>query len=228
MKTILITGASDGIGKQLALQLQSDDVQLILCGRSQEKLENVLQQLKCPAFGYAFDMCDLEARTHFLNEIRQNHQKIDVFLNNAGANTARGTIATIDLNDFNYMMELNCSAPLQLIQGIYPLMKQHNEGHIINVLSTCCRFINENIGAYTASKMAMEAVSKTLTKEALQDNIRVTSFYPGGVDTHFRSQSRPDYLTVEDVATLLHQLINTPKAAHIQEFVVRPQVERNF
>ncbi len=228
-KTILITGATDGLGKSLALACAKEQYQLAICGRSKEKMEQLKKELG-PASYYSecFDITDKEAFALFIEKVIAQFDFIDVLINNAGANIQKARVADMDEDDLIGMFQLNCLSHFRAIKAIYPYMKERGTGHIINILSSCCLYNNETMAGYTASKQAMNAISQTLTKEALEDNIRVTSFYPGGIDTNFRSIDRPDYLDSNDVATILLQLLSLPESVQVQEYVVRPRVEKNF
>ena len=106
-------------------------------------------------------------------------------------------------------------------------MKENKDGYIMNILSSCCLFNNPTMAAYTATKNAMEAISKILVKEVKDDNIKVSSIYPGGVDTNFRAIERPDYLDVNKLAKVFVDTMELEDGV-IHDFVIRPMVESNF
>ncbi len=234
MKTVMITGATDGLGKALALLLSQKDssdtqYQLAICGRSPEKMAALMEQLPSDrVFSAAFDITDKQALQSFVENAQSRFGAIDVLVNNAGANFRKSRIEDLDEDDLVNMFNLNCLAHFRCIKMLYPHMKARQSGHIINVLSSCCLHDIETMAGYTVSKQSMNAISKILTKEALEDNIRVTSFYPGGIDTSFREVVRTDYLTPESVALTISQLIELPEELNVQEYVVRPRVEKNF
>ena len=152
---------------------------------------------------------------------------MDVLVNNAGANTKKDKITDIDLADLRYMFELNCVSSLGMIQEVYPLMAQKKCGLIVNVLSSCCLFNNPMTGSYSASKDAMEAISKILTKEAKADNIGVCNVYPGGVDTNFRAIANPSYLRPETVAKMIRNCMEVEEGC-VHDIVIRPFIENNL
>lgn len=229
MKTIMITGATDGLGKALAKILAPAGYALMLCGRSQDKMNALLQELnRSSLFCRCFDISDKKALHDFIEQGHQHFGRIDVLINNAGANFKKARIEDLEEEDLIGMFELNCLAGFRCIKQIYPIMKMQNSGHIINILSSACLYDNETMAGYTVSKQAMNAISHILTKEALADHIKVTSFFPGGIDTAFRTLERPDYLDPKQVAFAIKQLIELPEELNVQEYVVRPQVEKNF
>lgn len=226
-KTVLITGATDGIGKALAVLL-SWDYNLALCGRSEEKMKLLLETLEgCRVYARCFDITDGEMRRDFCRQALEEFGTVDVLVNNAGANTKKDRITDICLDDLRYMFELNCVSALGMIQEIYPHMAKKQQGLIVNILSSCCLFHNPMAGSYTATKNAMEGISKILTKEARQDHIGVCSVYPGGVDTNFRAVANPNYLKPETVAKMIKVCIENEDGC-VHDIVIRPFIEDNM
>ncbi len=226
-KTVVITGATDGIGKALAILL-SKEYNLALCGRSEDKMRRLINELgDCRVYAECFDITDGEKRRGFCEKVKNEFGRADFLVNNAGANTKKDKIADIDLDDLRYMFELNCVSALGMIQEIYPLMAAQKHGLIINVLSSCCLFNNPMTGSYSATKDAMEGISKILTKEAKAENIGVCSVYPGGVDTNFRPNANSNYLKPETVAKMIKNCMEIEEGC-VHDIVIRPFIEDNM
>lgn len=226
-KTVIITGATDGIGKALAREL-SGGYNLALCGRSQEKMKQLTQELgDCPVYAECFDITDREKRHSFCEHVEQKFGSVDVLVNNAGANTKKDKVAQINLDDLRYMFELNCISALGMIQEIYPLMAARKSGLFVNILSSCCLFSNPMAGSYSASKDAMEGIAKILTKEARADHIGVCNVYPGGVDTNFRAVPNHAYLKPETIAKMIRNCIEVEDGC-VHDIVIRPFIEENM
>ena len=226
-KTVVITGATDGIGKALALLL-SRDYNLALCGRSEDKMGQLLQEMgDCQVYSQCFDITNGEKRRAFCENVRKTFGTVDVLVNNAGANTKKDKIVDINLEDLRDMFELNCVSAVGMIQEIYPIMAENQKGLIVNILSSCCLFNNPMTGSYSASKDAMEAISKILTKEAKADRIGVCNVYPGGVDTNFRANANPNYLRPETVARMIKACMENEDGC-VHDLVIRPFVEDNM
>lgn len=226
-KTVIITGATDGIGKSLAILL-SKEYNLALCGRSEDKMKQLMQELgECHVYTECFDITDDEKRHDFCEHVKKEFDTVDVLVNNAGANTKKDKVVDINLEDLRYMFELNCVSAVGMIQEIYPLMAEKKRGLIVNILSSCCLFNNPMIGSYSAVKDAMEGISKILTKEAKADNIGVCSVYPGGVDTNFRAVANHSYLKPDTIAKMIKQCIEIEEGC-VHDIVIRPFIEDNL
>ena len=231
--TIFISGASDGLGKAMALEIAyRTPCKLALCGRNEEKLRDVLKQIHsinplCEVIVASFDASDIKACEQFADHVLNQFGNISILVNNAGANVRKSKVEEIDINEFNYMFQLNCVSHLAFIQKFLPKMKENKDGLIMNILSSCCLHNNVNVGAYTACKQAMNALHKILVKEVKDDNIKVSGIYPGGINTNFRELDRPDYLEPSKLAKVLVDMMEIEDGV-IHDLVIRPMVESNF
>lgn len=227
---ILLTGASSGIGRALAVALAQQGHRLSLCGRDPAKLAQTLALLPadCSVFSQSFSVTDTAAIRQFCQQATGQFGQVEVLINCAGANSSRSAATEPDWSALEQMMQLNFYAPLHFIQQLVPAMKEQGKGIVLNLLSTVCLFSNPGISAYSASKAALDSYSKVLRKELNGTGVKVLSVYPGGVDTEFRAASRPDYLSAEEVADAIVLMLSASAKAHIHELVIRPAIETNF
>ena len=191
-------------------------------------MEQLTRELgDCHVYAECFDITDGEKRRAFCKQVKKTIGTVDVLVNNAGANTKKDKIVDINLDDLRYMFELNCVSAVGMIQELYPLMAEQQSGLVVNILSSCCLFNNPMTGSYSASKDAMEGISKILTKEARKDHIGVCNVYPGGVDTNFRATANPNYLKPETVAKMIKTCIENEDGC-VHDIVIRPFIEENM
>ena len=148
-------------------------------------------------------------------------------MNDAGANTPKDKIVDINLNDLRYMLDLNCVSAVGMIQEIYPCMAEKQSGLIVKILSICCFFNNPLAGNYSASKDAMEGISKILIKKAKKDHIGVCSGYPWGVNMRFRAVANRNYLKPETVANMIKACIENEEG-WVHHIVIRPFIGDNM
>lgn len=230
---VLITGASDGLGKTLAILIaQTYGCNLAICGRNDQKLRATLSAIHeidpaIEVFAASFDCLDEEACRQFAHDAGAKFGGIDILINNAGANLKKDLVENINTQDFREMLELNCVAPLVFIQECLPHMKQNNDGMIINILSSACKYPAVNSAAYGASKQAMEYLHQVLLKEEKDNNIHVVAIYPGGIDTNFRAVANHDYLKPETVAKMILNCMENEEGV-VHELLIRAMVENNF
>ena len=167
-KRVIVTGGTSGLGRNLVLKLINMRAKVAFCGRSKEKMNDVLNEIKQEEknniFCDTFDITQEDKIISFVKNVECKFGSVDVLINCAGANTARALVEDIKIEDINLMLKVNMVAPLIFIQECYKYMKVKKEGLIVNILSTSCLYSNEGIGAYTASKGALDSLTKVFRK----------------------------------------------------------------
>ncbi|MBT2686803.1 SDR family oxidoreductase [Bacillus sp. ISL-47] len=220
-KCILITGASRGIGKAIALACSSQGANVILTGRNTEKLEAVCQDIQMKggkAQYFVFDLQDEISIQNNINTILHQVGDVDVLINNAGM----GHWSKIDdtsIEIWDQVMNVNCRSTFLMCKLLLPHMYKKKQGHIINISSVMTTRSVQNLAAYISSKAAVDAFTKCLYAEAKQHNVKVTLLSPSQVDTEFRdnmterapmsSSQKAKMLQPADVADAIIWLLNT-------------------
>ena len=180
-KTVLITGASSGIGKATCLYLAEKGYVVIGTSRSIERLSD-LQRLASeralPITAVELDINIDETVDRVLPELTADHGPIDVLVNNAGY-SLWGPLATLPIAEIKALFETNFFAAVRLIKGVLPGMVERRRGTIINISSVEGRIATPLTGAYAASKFALEGLSEALRTELWPLGVRVAVVEPG-------------------------------------------------
>lgn len=224
--TALITGATRGIGREVARQLKAAGYAVFLTGRDEAQLAALRTELG--ADGLAADLAEPEAPVRLYAAARAALGRVDVLVNNAGFNRAKTPITQVTVEELDQSYAVNVRAAMLLAREALKDMGARRSGHIVNVVSSIVHFKAENYSVYTTMKHALHGFTGCLTKEARAVGVKVTGVYPGGVDTTFRAQARPDYLRPESAAKPIVDCILAPADVVVHEIIYRPMVESNF
>ncbi|HVV35645.1 MAG TPA: SDR family oxidoreductase [Acidimicrobiales bacterium] len=184
-KRVLVTGASSGIGKGLALRLASLGARVGICARREAELSAVLKACQATSPGSAMWLCDMaipEEVDLLVNGVNESFGGLDVLVNNAGIPKRKHILQT-DQAMVEYVMRVNFLAPTQLTFGLLPGMLERNEGRIINVSSVAATLSSPGEAAYDASKAALAVFSEAMAVDLWDRGIKVMVVYPGVVDT---------------------------------------------
>jgi short-subunit dehydrogenase len=180
-RTVVVTGASSGIGEALANRLADADAKVLLVARSGEKLEEMKQQIEVrggSAFAYSADLSNAEDTQRLVQAILDDHETVDILVNNAGMSIRRSVAKSYDrVHDFERTLSLNFLGAVRLIMGFLPGMRARRTGQIINVSTIGVQVNVPRYGAYVASKAALDAFSRVLAVEVLKDGVTVTTIY---------------------------------------------------
>jgi short-subunit dehydrogenase len=180
-KRVLVTGASSGIGKTLALKIGEAGGTVMLVSRTREKLEEVakdVEELGGTAHVHPADLSDLDDIERVAKEINEQHGGVDILVNNAGRSIRRSLEASYDrFHDFERTMQLNYFGALKLIMGFMPGMRERKSGHIINVSSIGVQTNTPRFSSYVASKAALDAFSRCVGPEVIGDGVHFTTVY---------------------------------------------------
>jgi short-subunit dehydrogenase len=181
--TIVITGASSGIGEEAALQLAREGATVCLVARRQDELERVKAAIdkdkgrgRSRAYVYAADLSDSAAIEACCDAILAKHQQVDVLINNAGRSIRRPLRESLDRpHDYERTMQLNYFAAVRMSLRLLPGMLERHSGQIVNVSSVAALMSTPRFSAYIASKAALDAFSRSLRMELSDSGIDVTT-----------------------------------------------------
>lgn len=238
--TILITGASSGIGKATAELFAKDGARLILCGRRQERLDLLKDSLNTEVHLLNFDVRDRTAVFRAIESLPANWKQIDVLINNAGNAHGLDPVQTADLDDWDAMIDGNVKGVMYVTKAVIPQMVERKAGQLINLGSIAGLEVYPNGNVYCASKFAVDAFTQGLRIDLNPYGIRVGAIHPGLVETEFsmvrfkgdevRSKSvyAPiDALQAEDVANAIGYMVSVPPHVTIADITLLPTDQAN-
>lgn len=197
-KTILITGASDGIGKQCAKTFAQFGAKLILIGRSLEKLEALFDEIEAefPGSAYLHPMDFIAASTddysELANSVNEEFTSLDGIIHSAGLLGARAPIEHYPDSDWSAVMQTNVTAPFMLTKSLLPALTRSTDARLLFLSSSVGRKARAHWGAYGVSKFALEGLMQTLADELENtSSVKVNSLNPGGTRTNMRRDAFP-------------------------------------
>jgi NAD(P)-dependent dehydrogenase (short-subunit alcohol dehydrogenase family) len=219
-KIVLITGASSGIGKATAVKAADAGATVLLVARSVEKLEETKEEIVAAggaAHIHRCDMADVEDVARMADEVLAYHGHVDVLVNNAGRSIRRSISLSYDrFHDFERTIQLNYLGALRLILALMPTMRARRQGHIINISSIGTQTNPPRFSAYVASKAALDAFSRVIASEVVEDNVHLTTIHMPLVRTPMIAPTRMydmfPAITPEEAAEMIAKaMVNKPK-----------------
>ncbi|MCX6218678.1 SDR family NAD(P)-dependent oxidoreductase [Spirosoma sp.] len=183
----LITGATSGIGRATAKAFADLEYRLILCGRRQERLAELEEQLgaQTAVTTLSFDVRDWTEVSDAISSLPDEWKAIDILVNNAGNAFGMSPIQDGDVADWDLMIDGNVQGLLYVSKAVTPGMVERQRGHIVNLSSIAGKQTYANGAVYCASKAAVEAISTGMRLDLTQHGIKVTNIAPGAVETEF-------------------------------------------
>ena len=239
-KTILITGATSGIGKATAELFAKRGERLILCGRRQERLEQLKEKFKGETHLLNFDVRNRKAVFDAIDSLPNAWKQIDILINNAGNAHGLDTVDTANLDDWDAMIDGNVKGVMYVTKVILPQMVERKAGQIINLGSIAGIQVYPKGNVYCASKFAVDAFTQGLRIDLNPYNIRVCAIHPGLVETEFSmvrfkgDQQRSegvynslDALQAEDVANAIAYMVDVPPHVTVADLTLLPTDQAN-
>ena len=230
-KTIIITGASTGLGKEIALKTSRLGAKVILISKNEERLKKVSTSIKRTKGKSEIQVCDLRDLNQVkdtIKKILKENKKIDIVINNAGVWTD-DTLEKKNPGLRKNALYTNVLGNIQFIEEILPVLKKQKSAHIFNVISTSgvADGDNSNWKSYGASKWALTGYTKALRDSLKDTGIKVSGFFPGGFDSMMYERAgrkdahkQPWMMKAGDVAETVIFALTRPKDVLIQSMVI--------
>ena len=228
----LVTGASSGIGKAIALRLAGEGVNLCLVGRRIEALAAVAEKARMTsvnALNYKVNL-EVDQEVHeFCSRLLQDVEHIDIVVHSAGT-ISLGRIDETRIQDFDTQYHVNVRAPWLLTQALLPGLRAR-KGQIVFINSSAGLNARAGVGQYAATKHSLKALADSLRQEVNPDGVRVLSIFPGRTATPLQAavckeEDKPyhpdDLLQPKDVADMLIAALTLPRTAEVTDINIRP------
>jgi len=238
-RTILITGASSGIGASMARLFAREGARLVLCARRLDRLERMAEEIRAAhdsdILVHAIDVRDRKAVEGLLQRLPEAWREVDVLVNNAGLSRGLEPFPKNDPEDWDEMISTNISGLLHMTRQVLPGMLARRRGDIVNIGSTSSHEVYPNGAVYCATKHAVDAISRGLRMDLADSPVRVIQISPGMTETEFSlvrfkgDKARADKvyegmqpLSGQDVAEAVLFALTRPSHVQVGEIVLWP------
>lgn len=243
-KTVLVTGATAGIGAAMADRFAKEGCRVIVTGRRKERLDAITERIRhehqAEVMALNFDIRERKAVEDAIESLPEEWKNIDVLINNAGLAAGLDPIHEAKIEDWEQMIDTNVKGLLYISRKIMPLMTERKKGYIINIGSIAGKQTYPKGHVYCASKHAVDSLSKAMRTDLLPYGIRVTQIRPGLVETEFSlvrfkgdeekaSKVYHGYqpLRPEDVADVAYYATTLPDHVTLNDIEITPTVQAN-
>lgn len=227
-QTALVTGGTQGIGLAIARALLEEGCEVVVTGRTQEKLDRAVKELANKrAAPMICDIRDPRSVRALFAALKRRFGRLDILINNAGIGQVSKNIAELPLDSWNEVIGTNLTGTFLVTQAALPLMRSGSA--IVSNLSIAAKEVFPGSAAYCASKHGALGFTNTLREELRPRKIRVIALLPGATDTAIWQAVWPDaprkkMMSPEAVATAVVNALAIPENATIEELVIRPSV----
>lgn len=238
-KIALITGATSGIGKATAYEFAKHNMNLILCGRRQERLIAIKKELEklTKVHILNFDVSNKIETFKAIDALPEDFKPIDILINNAGNAHGLDPIQSGNMDDWDAMMDINVKGLLYVSKAIMSQMIDRQSGHIINIGSSAGKEVYPKGNVYCGSKHAVLAITEGMRIDLNPFGIKVSAVNPGAVETEFskvrfKGDKKADdvykgfdALQAEDIAEIIYFVVSRPKHVNIADLLVYPTAQ---
>jgi 3-hydroxy acid dehydrogenase / malonic semialdehyde reductase len=235
----LVTGATSGIGRATAMALAKLGFHIIATGRRTDRLRELQQEItEVPVLTLQFDVRDRATVNEAINSLPDDWKNVEVLVNNAGNAHGLSPVQHGDLDDWDAMLDINVKGLLYVTHAVLPLMMARKKGYIINIGSIAGKEVYANGNVYCASKFAVDAISRGMRIDLIQEGIKVSEVNPGLVETEFsevrfkgdKERAASVYqgyepLRSEDIAELIAFMVTRPAHVNLAEVLILPTAQ---
>jgi len=233
-KNVLVTGASSGIGRAVALACAQEGANVAVCARRADRLEEVAAEIRGLGVKAAICVADVAVEAEILAAISSAQEQlgaIDVLVNNAGTNLKNRTIGDTTVEEWQRILDINLTSAYIFTKALLPAMIERKDGVIINIASRAAILPSVFAGvSYSASKIGMEALTKVTNEEANAHGVRACVIHPGEVETeilvHRRAAPTPEHrarmMQGEDIAEAVIFVAALPARANVDYISIKP------
>ncbi len=234
-RTVLVTGASSGIGRSCAAAFASAGARLLLCARRLERVEELAASLQTEAYVFPLDVRDRAAVDAAIGGLPEGWSQIDVLVNNAGLAAGLGPLHENDPDDWDRMLDTNVRGLLNVTNAVVSAMVERGRGHVVNIGSIAGRETYPGGTVYCATTAAVDRSTRGLRMDLLGTGVKVSTVDPGMVETEFsvvrfegdRERAVSVYegvtpLTPDDVAEAVVWVADRPAHVQVADLVILP------
>jgi NADP-dependent 3-hydroxy acid dehydrogenase YdfG len=235
-KVVLITGGGSGVGRASARMFHQAGAKVAIAGRDEAKLKTTAEGLS-GLFVKAADVTDPKGVANLIKSVTDHFGRIDILVNNAGTNIKARRMRELTVENWNRLVRTNLDGAFYCIREVLPQMLERKDGVVINVNSISGKRAYPLAGAgYAAGKFGLHAVAGCLSAEEVESGIRVSTIYPGEIDTPIleerptpvTAEQRAKILKAEDVAAAIVWVAGLPPHVSVPELVIKPTAQLFF
>lgn len=238
-KVAVITGASSGIGKAVAIELAKNGVKVVLGARRIERLKSIVEEIRNRGGEAVYQITDVKIKADLVRLVAmaiETYGQLDVMINNAGVSQL-SKIEELDIEGWEEMIDINVKGVLYGMAAAVPVFKENKSGYIINIISTAGIRISPMMGVYAGTKNAVRTITEAFRQES-DGRIRITGISPGFVNTDFADNIKNDQMrrailqtrdqiaiSPQAIADAVIYAISQPKAIEIGDIIIRPAIQ---
>ena len=194
-RVAVVTGGAQGFGLAITQRFIASGAKVVIWDIDESEAKKALEKINSKNLSYQIvDVSDFNKINEKLTEIESSHEKIDIFVNNAGVAGMNTTVAEYPIEEWNKVINLNLNAVFYCCKAVVPFMEKNNYGRIVNIASIAGKEGNPNASAYSTSKAGVIGLTKSLGKELAQKNIAVNCVTPAAAKTRIFDQMTEEHI----------------------------------